>query len=111
MHSKLIPRKCDEIIYFCEFGKSYICSILTFEFSGQIVLMATTLTALIFGSFTLSSLLSNKRTFIYLGGILASAISMLFWISFINAFIGSRLLFTVELYLGLFMFCGYGKWI
>ncbi|RIA98464.1 inhibitor of apoptosis-promoting Bax1-domain-containing protein [Glomus cerebriforme] len=75
--------------------------------SGQLVLMATTFTTLIFGSFTLSSLLSNKRIFIYLGGILASAISMLFWMSFINAFMGSRLLFTAELYLGLFVFCGY----
>lgn len=80
---------------------------LQLHHSGQLVLMATTLTALIFGSFTVSSLLSNKRTFIYLGGILASAISMLFWVSLINTFIGSKLLFTAELYLGLFMFCGY----
>jgi len=75
--------------------------------SGHIVLMATTFTSLIFGSFTLSSLLSDRRTFIYLGGILASVISMLFWMSFVNAFIGSKLLFTAELYIGLFVFCGY----
>lgn len=78
------------------------------HFSGQIVLLATTFTSLIFGSFSLSSLLSNKRTFIYLGGILASAVSMLFWMAFFNAFIGSKLLYTAELYLGLFVFCGYG---
>jgi hypothetical protein len=71
--------------------------------------MATTFTFLIFGSFTISSLLSNKRTFIYLGGILASVVSALFWMSFVNAFIGSKLLFTAELYIGLFAFCGYGK--
>ncbi|GBB88443.1 hypothetical protein RclHR1_00150039 [Rhizophagus clarus] len=80
---------------------------LNINSSGQIVLMATTITSLIFGSFTISSLLSNKRTFIYLGGVLASAISALFWMSFINAFIGSRLLFTAELYVGLLIFCGY----
>ncbi|CAB4495000.1 hypothetical protein RhiirA5_349804 [Rhizophagus irregularis] len=80
---------------------------LNINSSGQIVLLATTFTSLIFGSFSLSSLLSNKRTFIYLGGILASAVSMLFWMAFFNAFIGSKLLYTAELYLGLFVFCGY----
>jgi len=80
---------------------------LNINFSGQIVLLATTFTSLIFGSFTLSSLLSNKRTFIYLGGILTSVVSMLFWMSFVNIFIGSKFLFTAELYLGLFVLCGY----
>uniref|UniRef100_A0A1D1XDU4 Putative Bax inhibitor 1 n=1 Tax=Anthurium amnicola TaxID=1678845 RepID=A0A1D1XDU4_9ARAE len=80
---------------------------LEIDSSGQIVLMATTFTTLIFGSFTLSSMLSDRRTFIYLGGILASAISMLFWMSLVNTFIGSKMLFTAELYLGLFVFCGY----
>ncbi|CAG8589328.1 4621_t:CDS:2 [Funneliformis caledonium] len=80
---------------------------LQIDYSGRILLIATAFTSLIFGSFTLSSLLSNKRIFIYLGGLLTSIISLLTLMSLINLFIGSRLLFTAELYLGLFMFCGY----
>ncbi|KAG9306217.1 hypothetical protein G9A89_016121 [Geosiphon pyriformis] len=75
--------------------------------SGQLVINACILTSLIFISFTMSALLSGKRTFLYLGGILGSAISLLIWSSLFNAFFGSKLLYSVELYIGLFIFCGY----
>ncbi|CAG8603589.1 4690_t:CDS:2 [Dentiscutata erythropus] len=73
----------------------------------HVVINACALTFLIFGCFSLASILSNKRTYIYLGGILGSAISMLFWMSFINAFVGSLALYSAELYIGLAIFCLY----
>ncbi|CAG8523473.1 31593_t:CDS:2, partial [Racocetra persica] len=83
---------------------------LMVSYSYQIIINACILTFLIFGSFTLGALLSNKRTYIYLGGILGSAISMLLWMSFINAFVGSVALFSAELYIGLGVFCLYGNY-
>ncbi|CAG8545958.1 11192_t:CDS:2 [Acaulospora morrowiae] len=80
---------------------------LAISFSDQIILNACFFTAAIFGCFSMSSLLSNKRMFIYVGGILASVLSMLLWTSFINSFIGSKVLYNAELYIGLLMFCGY----
>ncbi|RIB26626.1 inhibitor of apoptosis-promoting Bax1-domain-containing protein [Gigaspora rosea] len=74
---------------------------------NHIVINACTLTFLIFGSFSLAAIFSNKRTFIYLGGILGSVVSMLLWMSFINAFVGSLVLYSAELYIGLAIFCLY----
>jgi len=75
--------------------------------SGTLIINASILTTIIFGAFTLSALLSSRRMWIYLGGILFSAVSILFWISLLNSFFGLRALFSVELYLGLLVFCGY----
>ncbi|CAG8555166.1 3683_t:CDS:2 [Cetraspora pellucida] len=80
---------------------------LMISHSYHIIVNACILTFLIFGSFTLGALLSNKRSYIYLGGILGSAISMLFWMSIINTFVGSVALFSAELYIGLGIFCLY----
>jgi len=81
--------------------------ILVVDHSERIIINACSLTALVFGSFTLVSLLTNKRMFIYLGGLLASTLSIFFWMSFINIFLNSKILYLTELYLGLLMFCGY----
>ncbi|RUS15230.1 bax inhibitor 1-like protein [Endogone sp. FLAS-F59071] len=75
--------------------------------SGGIVLMALTSAVLIFASFTAAAVLAERRSMIYLGGLLASAISVLFWTSFANSFIRSKTLWGAELYIGLFVFAGY----
>jgi len=64
-------------------------------------------TCVIFGCFSLSALFSNQRKWLYLGGILTSLMSMLFFMSLINLFIGSKLLFQVHIYLGFFLVCGF----
>merc|ERR1711976_1069148 len=64
-------------------------------------------TAVIFISFSLSALLSNNRKWIFPGGTLLSGLSILLLMSFLNIFIRSRVLFEVELYLGLLIMCGF----
>lgn len=71
----------------------------------SIIATAFTATGLIFVCFTLASLVTNDRKFLYLGGILMSALSYLLLMSFINIFFGSRLIYEVELYVGFGVFC------
>ncbi|CAG8557575.1 9128_t:CDS:2 [Ambispora leptoticha] len=77
------------------------------DYSGSLIVKACIATSLIFVSFTLSALFSKRREYIYLGGILGSALSILGCVSILNLFLRSKILFSMELYLGLFMFCGY----
>lgn len=62
-------------------------------------------TCLIFGSFSLSSIFSNHRSWLYAGGALMSLVSVMLFMSIANLFIGSYYLFQTQLYLGLFVFC------
>jgi FtsH-binding integral membrane protein len=67
-------------------------------------------TAMIFVSFSAAALVAKRRHFLYLGGILASAISGLCTLRMLNFFMGGTLsagLFAVELYGGLAMFMCY----
>jgi len=71
------------------------------------VYFAIVATMLVFGSFSASSLFSPRRSFLYLGGLLGSISTVLLWSSLANMWFGSTALFNLQLYLGLFMFCGY----
>jgi FtsH-binding integral membrane protein len=63
--------------------------------------------ATVFVCFTLAALLAKRREYLYLGGLLGSAISWMLVLSLLNAFIfRSPLAFTAELYVGLLVFCG-----
>ena len=53
-------------------------------------------TSLIFGCFTLASLLSSDRKFLYLGGTLMSGLSMLMFLGLLNIFFRSHLVFEVK---------------
>ncbi|KAK7502506.1 hypothetical protein BaRGS_00006459 [Batillaria attramentaria] len=64
-------------------------------------------TAVIFICFSLAALLNNQRSFLYMGGFLMSALSWLLILSLGNIFFGSRLLFDINLYVGLFIFCAF----
>jgi len=64
-------------------------------------------TCLIFGCFSLGAMFSDQRKWMFLGGTLMSLLSMLFFMSIVNLFIGSRLLYQVHLYLGFFLVCGF----
>lgn len=76
---------------------------------GGTLVSACIFTALIFGSFSLSALFSNRRSLIYLLGICGSATTVLFWASIVNSlpFFRSNTVFTLELYAGLLVFSGY----
>ncbi|KAL1920884.1 uncharacterized protein VTP21DRAFT_11519 [Calcarisporiella thermophila] len=77
------------------------------DYSGQILFNALVTTAIVFASFTGSALLSQRRSWLYIGGILSSAVSLMSWLAFFNWFVGSTALYNVELYAGLMVFCGY----
>ncbi|PVD39307.1 hypothetical protein C0Q70_01936 [Pomacea canaliculata] len=64
-------------------------------------------TAVVFISFSLAALYNNQRTYLYMGGFLMSALSWLLILSIGNLFFASRLLFDINLYAGLFLFCAF----
>jgi len=72
-----------------------------------VIVTAFMATCMIFGSFTLAALYAPDRKFLYLGGILLSTLSTLFWLSLANIFLGSALLFEGMLYIGLVVMCGF----
>merc|ERR1711934_688768 len=76
----------------------------------DIILTALLGTAMIFVSFSAAALVAKRRHFLYLGGVLGSAISILYSMRMLNFFMGGTLsagLFAVELYGGLAMFMAY----
>jgi len=80
---------------------------LAIDIDPQIVMTAFLLTTVVFVCFTLSALLTQKRTYLYLGGLLSAGTSVMFMLSLMNLFGRSQLIFNVNLYLGLFIACGY----
>uniref|UniRef100_A0A8C5Q630 Uncharacterized protein n=1 Tax=Leptobrachium leishanense TaxID=445787 RepID=A0A8C5Q630_9ANUR len=54
-----------------------------------------------------SALYAQRRSFLFLGGILLSALSLLLLSSLVNIFIGSVLLFKMHMYIGLLVMCGF----
>jgi len=72
----------------------------------QIVPTALLGTGVVFVCFTLAALFTHKRTYLYLGGTLATGMTVMLSLSLANIFMGSRLLYSAELYLGLAVMCG-----
>ena len=70
-----------------------------------IIMSAFMGTCVIFGCFTLAALYAPDRKFLYLGGILMSVLSTMFWMALFNIFLGSRMLFQLNLYVGLIVMC------
>jgi len=80
---------------------------LALAVSPIIVLQAFVVTVLVFMTFAVVATLSERRSLLYLYGILGSAMSWLMLASFANFFLGSSALFGAEIYLGLALFVGY----
>jgi len=80
---------------------------LAIDIDPQIVMTAFLITTMIFACFTLSALLTQKRTYLYLGGILGTGTSIMLLLSLMNLFGRSQLIFNINLYLGLLIACGY----
>ncbi|KAJ3310355.1 Bax inhibitor 1 [Boothiomyces sp. JEL0838] len=70
----------------------------------SLIFMALGATFILFTCFSLSALNSSRRDMIYTAGLLSSWVSIYLWMSFINFFVGSRMMYTGELYLGLMIF-------
>jgi len=77
------------------------------DIEPSIVATALIGTCCIFVCFTLSALWAENRSYLYLGGTLVSGLSMLCLLSLMNIFFQSRLIFEINLYAGLLIFCGF----
>jgi len=64
-------------------------------------------TTCVFICFTLSALFARRRSMLFLGGTLSSMLFYMFLLSLVQYFVRSTLINNINLYLGLFMFCGY----
>ncbi|XP_010258747.1 PREDICTED: bax inhibitor 1-like [Nelumbo nucifera] len=74
----------------------------------SILISAFVGTAVAFGCFSAAAMLARRREFLYLGGLLSSGLSILFWLHFASSiFGGSTAIFKFELYFGLLVFVGY----
>jgi len=80
---------------------------LAINVDPQIFITAFLFTTIIFVCFSLSALLTQKRTYLYLGGLLGTGTSIMLALSLMNIFGRSQLIFNVNLYLGLALACGY----
>ncbi|KAL6519446.1 Bax inhibitor 1 [Orobanche gracilis] len=81
---------------------------LAIEFDPSIVVSAFIGCSLAFGCFSGAAMLARRREYLYLGGLLSSGVSILFWLHFASlVFGGSTALFKFELYFGLLLFVGY----
>jgi len=73
----------------------------------RIISTAFLSTTTIFVCFSLSALFSQRRSWLYLGGFLSSALSMLVLSSWFSLLFGGQFLFNFQLYFGLLVFIGY----
>jgi len=75
--------------------------------SDAVVAMAIAATATVFACFSLAALFASRRSYLYLGGILGSAMSVLFWAGMIGLLYPTQMGFSLQLYLGLLVFAGF----
>jgi FtsH-binding integral membrane protein len=61
----------------------------------------------VFACFSAAALIAERRSFLFLGGMIGSGLTTLFWLSFLNIFFGSYVVFNIQLYLGLLVFSGF----
>jgi FtsH-binding integral membrane protein len=80
---------------------------LGLQVSPVVVAQAFVMTVLTFGCFAAAATLSERRSMLYLYGLLSSGLSWLMFASLANFFFQSPALFGAELYLGLALFIGY----
>lgn len=72
-----------------------------------IIIQALLITIIVFTCFSLSALVAPHGKYLLLGGILSSIFFNLVYLSMMNIFLGSQLLFKVNIYIGLFVMCGF----
>ncbi|XP_043725848.1 bax inhibitor 1-like [Telopea speciosissima] len=81
---------------------------LVIDMDPSILISGFVGTAIAFGCFSAAAMLAKRREYLYLGGLLSSGLSILFWLHFASSiFGGSTALFGFELYFGLLLFVGY----
>ncbi|GAA5803582.1 hypothetical protein HPULCUR_009065 [Helicostylum pulchrum] len=87
---------------------AFIAFFLNMDPSGNIIFLALSSSVLIFLGFSLSAVMSERRSMLYVGAFASSALGILLWLSLANAFfIRSSSIFSIELYVGLLAFAGF----
>jgi len=79
----------------------------TLEIDPSIISTAFFGTVCVFACFSASALLSERRSYLFLGGILGSALSNMLVLGLLNIFFRSPMIFNFLLYAGLLVFCGF----
>jgi len=77
------------------------------EIDRSIIPTAFLATCVIFASFSLSALWAKERSYLYLGGTLLSCMTVLLVLGLANIFMGSYLIYQIQLYGGLALFCAF----
>jgi len=80
---------------------------LAIQVDPKILVMALVSTTTIFLCFSLIAILSERRSYLFLGGLISSGMSILFLMAFFNIFFRTEATVMFTLILGLFIFMGY----
>ncbi|CAM9536671.1 unnamed protein product [Pylaiella littoralis] len=80
---------------------------LVLRVDPSIIVTALLATTTVFVCFAGAALFSKRRSYLYLGGLLSSGLMVLMAASLLNLFMRNEFLFSVQLYAGLAIFCGY----
>ncbi len=76
----------------------------------QIVPNALALASIVFACFSGAAIFAPDGKYLYLGGLLMSALSTMFWIGLANLFFRSVMIMQAQLWIGLAVFCGFVVW-
>jgi len=77
------------------------------DIDPQIIATAFVGSVVVFGCFSACALFAERRSYLYLGGMLSSALSLLVVLSFLNMFFRSTAFANVSVYFGLMLFSGF----
>jgi len=77
------------------------------DIDPRIVVTAFVGTVVVFACFSASALYAQRRSYLYLGGMLSSGLSLLVTLGFLNIFFRSTAAANVSLYVGLLLFSGF----
>jgi len=80
---------------------------LAIDVDPTLITNAFMTTVCVFGSFAGAAYYSQRRSWLYLGGFLGSALSTMVMLSFMNFFFRSMFIHNIMLYGGLLVFCGF----
>jgi FtsH-binding integral membrane protein len=80
---------------------------VAFHIDPSVLGMAAGITAVIFLSFSVVALTARRREYLYLGGLIGSLSFALFILGLANLFLGSSLIFELQLWGGLAIFVGW----
>lgn len=83
---------------------------MAIRINPAIIANALSLATGIFVAFSGAALVSPDGQYLFLGGVLFSALSSLFWMGLANLFFQSQMLFQAHMWIGLLVFCGFILW-